>query len=136
MQQPLYPGAADSFYVESRATSMEELGSPVHPGAMRKLSELGIKCDEKRASILKKSDYNEYDYLIGMDSWNIKNIRRIVGEDTDNKIYKLLDFTDNPKDIADPWYTGNFEETYNDIISGIIGFLKTLQEEKQIALWY
>lgn len=128
-------GAQDEFFIASRATSSEEYGNPVHPGALLKLNSLGIDAKDKRAELLKKSDYEKYDYIIGMDDWNIKNMRRILGEDTDGKIYKLLDFTANPKDITDPWYTGNFDETHNDIINGIIGFLKKLQNEKIVTLW-
>lgn len=127
--------ASNSFLIESKATSSEEYGNPVHPGAKRKLLELGIDASQKRAELLKKSDYENYDYIIGMDSYNIKNMKRILGEDYDGKIYKLLDFTENGGDIADPYYSGNFEDTYNDIINGIIGFLKTLQEKKVVALW-
>lgn len=125
----------EDFYISSAATSMEELGNPVHPGARRKLSELGIDTQGKYAVKMKKTDYGEYDYIIGMDDWNIRNILRITGGDPDFKISKLLDFTDNPGDISDPWYTGNFEETYDDIIKGVIGFLKKLQEEKKVKLW-
>ena len=125
----------EDFYISSAATSMEELGNPVHPGARRKLSELGIDTQGKYAVKMKKTDYGEYDYIIGMDDWNIRNILRITGGDPDFKISKLLDFTDNPGDISDPWYTGNFEETYDDIIKGVIGFLKKLQEENKVKLW-
>lgn len=80
---------------------------------------------------MKLEDYNKYNYIIGMDNSNIINIQRIVGEDSDKKIYKLLDFSDNPRDIADPWYTGNFEITFNDIVEGCNGFLKYLREKEK-----
>lgn len=128
-------GKSDEFFVASAATSIEETGSGVHPGAKRKLAELGISADSKRAVKLTKSDYDKYDYIIGMDEWNIKNILRITGGDAKNKVFKLLDFTDTPHDIADPWYSGDFDEAYNDIINGIIGFLKNLQDKKLAVLW-
>ena len=80
---------------------------------------------------MKLEDYNKYNYIIGMDNSNIINIQRIVGEDSDKKIYKLLDFSNNPRDIADPWYTGNFEITFNDIVEGCNGFLKYLKEKEK-----
>ena len=117
---------ASKFYIDSAATSTEEIGNGVHPGTRRKLAQVGIPCGNHRAVQLTKKDYEEYDYLIGMDSANIRNIGRIVGFDIDNKVYKLLDFTNNPRDIADPWYTGNFDRTYEDIIEGCEGLLKHL----------
>ena len=78
-----------------------------------------------------KSDYNYFDYIIGMEDRNIKGIKRIVGEDTENKIYRLLDFSKNPRDIADPWYTGNFDKTYDDIVEGLEAFLYYLKNEKK-----
>lgn len=128
-------GSDKDFLIESRATSTEALGCSVHHGTKKKLSELGIEANEKRAELLKKSDYEKFDYIIGMDSFNIRNIRRILGDDPKEKVYRLLDFTDAPGDISDPWYTGNFDETYDDIIRGIIGFLKMLQEKKIANLW-
>lgn len=109
------------IYAESAATSTEEIGNGVHRGTRKKLAEHGISCDGKRARQLTKSDYQEYDYIIGMDDWNIRNILRITGGDDDKKVYKLLDFADGG-DIADPWYTGNFDETYDDIMRGLKGF--------------
>lgn len=117
-------GIESQFYIDSAATSTEEIGNGVHHGTRRKLSEVGIPCGNHRAVQLTKKDYEEYDYLIGMDSANIRNIGRIVGYDIDHKVYKLLDFTNNPRDIADPWYTGNFDKTYSDIVEGCEAFLK------------
>lgn len=119
-------GRADEFFIASAATSTEEIGNPVHPGTKRKLAALGISCDGKRAVQMKKSDYDAYDYLIAMDNWNIRNIMRIIGADTDQKVYKLLYFAGEQGDIADPWYTGNFDETYDDIVRGLTGFLSEI----------
>ena len=119
-------GLTNQFHIESAATSTEEIGNGVHPGTRRKLSEQGIPCGNHRARQMTKQDYENFDYIIGMDAYNIKNIARIVGFDTDNKVYKLLDFTNRKGDIADPWYTGNFDVTYNDILEGCRGLLKYL----------
>ena len=97
-----------------------------------KLKEYGISTAGKYAVQLKKKDYREYDYLIGMDDWNIRNMLRILGGDPEHKVYKLLDFSDNPRDIADPWYTGNFDRTYDDIMEGCEGFLKYLMERGMV----
>ena len=88
----------------------------------------GISFEKRKATRLKPEDYKKYDYIIGMEESNIRNIKRILGEDYDNKVYRLLDFSNNPRDIADPWYTGNFEITYNDIVEGCRGFLKYLEK--------
>jgi protein-tyrosine phosphatase len=90
----------------------------VHYGTRKKLAEHGISTDGKYAVQLTKSDYDKYDYIIGMDSWNLRNMKRMLPEDRENKIHLLLDFSDNPRDIADPWYTGNFDVTYDDILEG------------------
>ena len=121
-------GIADQFYIQSAATSTEEIwngkGNPVHPGTRGKLAEYGISCEGKYAVQLKKSDYKDYDYLICMDSMNLRNVARICGRDKDNKIYRMLDFTEDKRDVADPWYTGNFDKTYEDIKKGLEGFLE------------
>lgn len=109
---------SDKFYIASSATSREEIGNTVHRGTKSKLSEVGISCDGKKAIQLTKKDYEIYDYILGMESFNIKNALRIVGDDKAGKIHRLLDFSVRPRDIADPWYTGNFDETYNDITEG------------------
>lgn len=115
-------GLADAFEIASAATSREEIGNPVHPGTRKKLSQYGISTTGKYAIQLKKEDYEHYDYILGMEQRNIQNILRIVGEDKDCKVKRLLDFTKHPRDIADPWYTGNFEQTYRDIMEGLKGF--------------
>ena len=107
---------------EKKGTSREEIGNPVHYGTVNKLNELNIKIVDHRAVQLEKSDLDKYDYFIGMDSINIRNMKRILGES--EKIYSLLFFANEIRDIKDPWYTGNFDETYNDIEKGLNGFLK------------
>lgn len=123
------------FYIRSAATSTEEIwgsvGNPVHRGTRQKLAEHGISCEGKYAVRVKKSDYKEYDYLICMDSMNLCNLARIVGADRDSKIYRLLDFTDEKRDVVDPWYTGNFDKTYDDIMLGLEGFLNYLRTNKK-----
>ena len=89
----------------------------------------GISFEKRKATRLKPEDYKKYDYIIGMEESNIRNIKRILGEDYDNKVYRLLDFSNNPRDIADPWYTRNFEITYNDIVEGCNGFLNYLKNK-------
>lgn len=125
-------GIAEQFYIQSAATSTEEIwgkeGNPVHPGTRKILERLGISCAGKRAVQVTKADYKKYDYLICMDSMNIRNTERICGKDTEHKIYRLLDFTDEIRDVADPWYTGNFDKTYADILKGLEGFLQYLDE--------
>ena len=111
-------GMEKDFYIASSATSTEEIGNPVHYGTKNKLRQYGISVDGKYAVQLTKADYEKYDYIIGMDSWNMRNILRIVGQDTKNKVYKLLDFAGENRDIADPWYTDNFDETYRDVHLG------------------
>ena len=113
-------GLSDSFHIDSAATSREEIGNPVHHGTRRKLKEVGILCGDHRARQMCREEYDKFDYIIGMDSWNIRNINRIIGNnDPDHKVYKLLDFTDRKgRDIADPWYTGNFDDTYRDVKEG------------------
>ncbi|MBQ8614026.1 MAG: low molecular weight phosphotyrosine protein phosphatase [Ruminiclostridium sp.] len=119
-------GIASDFFIESRATSTEEIGNPVHRGTRTKLAQFGISTAGKTAIQLKKSDYEKYDLLICMDSANIRNTLRITGSDPDGKVSKLLSFANEGGDIADPWYTGNFDETYDDVLRGCEGLLKKL----------
>ncbi len=122
------PAAAlDRFYAASAATSTEEIGNPVHPGTRNLLKRHGISTAGKYARQMTKKDYKEYDYLIGMDQWNIRNMLRICGEDPQHKICRLLDFTDHPRDIADPWYTGDFETTYQDVLEGCRALVRKLE---------
>ena len=119
-------GVAHDFFIESRATSTEEIGNGVHHGTTRKLAQYGISTAGKTAIQLRKSDYEKYDYLICMDSWNVRNTMRIIGSDKDGKVTKLLSFAGEGGDIADPWYTGNFDETYDDVLRGCEGLLREL----------
>ncbi len=119
-------GITSDFFIESRATSTEEIGNPVHRGTRTKLAQYGISTTGKTAIQLKKSDYEKYDLMICMDSANIRNTLRITDGDPDGKISKLLSFADEGGDIADPWYTGNFDETYDDVLRGCEGLLKKL----------
>lgn len=114
--------------VDSAATSTEEIGNPPHHGTVRKLKEVGIPVVPHRARQMKKQDYTEYDYLIGMDDWNIRNMTRIAGGDPEHKIRKLLEFAGSTRDIADPWYTGNFDATYADVREGCEAMLAKLAE--------
>ena len=120
-------GIAEQFYIASAATSTEEIGNPVHRGTRNILNGLGISCQGKQAVQMTKADYIKYDYLIGMDQWNIWNMLRICGEDPQHKICRLLDFTDHPRDIADPWYTGDFETTYQDVLEGCRALVRKLE---------
>lgn len=124
-------GRSRQFYIDSAATSREEIGNPPHQGTQRKLRQMGIPCVPHRARQMQKAEYDEFDYIIGMDSWNMRNINRIIGNgDPEGKVYKLLDFTKRKgEDIADPWYTGNFDETYTDVDEGCRGLLKYLLDK-------
>lgn len=119
-------GLADQFHIASAATSSEESGNPVHYGTTNKLKEYGISTRGKYAVQLKQKDYRRYDYILGMEYRNIRGINRIIGSDPERKVSRLLDFTGHPRDIADPWYTGNFDKTYDDIVEGCEGFLNYL----------
>jgi len=117
------------FEINSAATSREEIGNSPHYGTVNKLRQEGIPVVPHRAIQMTKADYDYYDYLIGMDTANIRNMNRIAGGDPDDKIYKLPSFAGKGGDIADPWYTGNFDETYRDVIEGCEAFLTFLKEE-------
>lgn len=125
-------GLEKEFYIKSSATSSEEIGNDIHYGTRDKLIQNGISFTKRKAVKLRAEDYKKYDYIIRMEKSNVINIKRIVGEDIDDKIYRLLDFSDTPRDIADPWYTGNFEITFNDIVEGCNGFLKCLKDKNII----
>lgn len=120
-------GCEKEFYIESAATSNEEAGNRMHYGTVSKLKEMNIPFGDKRSRQLTHADYDKFDYILGMDSSNIKNIFRIVGDDPDNKICRLLDYSSVPRDIADPWYTGNFDATYADILDGCKAFTDYLK---------
>lgn len=123
-------GLQDMFFVSSSATSTEEIwrgvGNPVYPPAKRELLKHGITCDGKRAIQLKADDYDRYDYFIGMDRANIRNMNIILKNDSKGKIYKLLSFAGSGDDVADPWYSGDFEKTYNDVLMGCNALLEYL----------
>lgn len=121
-------GFSNDFYIDSAGTSNEEEGNGIHYGTRKKLNEKNIEFDNHVARKMKKEDYNKFDFIIGMEESNIRNINKIIGEDRENKVYRLLDFSDNPRDIADPWYTGNFDITYDDIYEGCIDFLEYLRK--------
>ena len=119
---------ADRFEIASAATSTEEIGNEVYPPAKRKLSEHGISCKGKTSRQMTKEDYAYYDFIIAMDRNNLRNITRITGGDPDGKVSLLMDFTASPRDVADPWYTGDFEKTWQDVNEGIKGFLNKTQK--------
>ena len=120
-------GLSDNFYVESAATSTEELGNPVYPPARRELLRHGISSDGKYARQITRSDYESFDLIVGMDSANIRNMHRLFGADPEGKIKKLLDYTGRGGDVADPWYTGDFGATWSDVLDGCTALLKTLK---------
>ena len=119
-------GLEREFEIASAATSTEEIGNPVYPPARRKLAEHGISCAGKTARQLRKSDYDHYDYLVGMDSANLRNMHRICGGDPKGKLSLLLDRTSRPGSVADPWYTGDFEATWQDGSEGCRGLLEAV----------
>ena len=122
-------GLEDAFEIASAATSREEIGNPVHYGTRNKLAQFGISVAGKHAVQVTRRDYEHYDLLLVMDSNNIRNLRRVIGEDTQNKVHLLLDYTARKgESIADPWYTGDFDVTYNDIMQGLAGLLAYLQK--------
>ena len=120
-------GLEEKFYIESAATSYEEIGKPGYPPARAELAKHGIGCRGHAARKLVKADFEEFDYLIAMEEYNLRNIRREFGEALAKKVSLLLDYTDMPGDIDDPWYTGSFDVTYNEIVMGCEGFLATIE---------
>ena len=119
-------GLENQFHIESAATSTEEIGNPVYPPARRKLAELGISCQGHAARQLTRKDYDRFALIIGMDFANLRNMRRMCGGDEKNKIHLLMDYTHRPGEVADPWYTGNFEATWQDVLEGCQGLLDSL----------
>ena len=117
-------GLTEQFEIASAATSTEEIGNPVYPPARRKLAEHGISCEGKTARQMTRDDYLYYDLIIAMDRNNLRNLRRMFGEDTLHKITLLMDYTCRPGDVADPWYTGDFEATWLDVLEGCQGVLR------------
>ena len=129
-------GISHKFHIASCATSTEEIwggrGNPVYPPAKKRLAQEGISCEGKRAVQLKRSDYDEYDYLIGMDSANIRNIERMTGHSNSDKIFKMLEFAGSNRDVADPWYSGDFDATFDDVTAGCMGLIEYLRERGEI----
>ena len=129
-------GLSDLFYIASAATSTEEIwngvGNPVYPPAKAELEKHGLRCEGKRAVQLKASDYDHYDYLIGMDTKNIANMERMTGHKAGAKIRLLLEFAHESKSVRDPWYYDCYDETYRDIVTGCTAFLKYLETEGRI----
>ena len=123
-------GLADKITVRSAAAHTDEIGNPPHRGTREKLAREGIPLVPHRARLLTRADLDEYDLFLGMDEYNVRDMRRILGETCKDKIFMLLDFSARPRAIADPWYTGNFDETYDDIVEGCNALLKTLFPNK------
>lgn len=121
-------GKSEKYEIASAATSTEEIGNSVYPPARQKLAEHGISCKGKTARQITKADYSYYDLIIGMDSYNMRNMLRCFGGDADGKVHKLMDFTSRKGDVADPWYTGNFDATWRDCLEGCTELLKRLEE--------
>ena len=119
-------GREDEFYIDSAATSTEEIGNGVHYGTRRKLAEMGVPCGDHRARQVTWEDYRNFDLIIGMDSANIRNLHRMLKGDPEGKIRKMLDFTPRPGDVADPWYTGDFDATWRDVLEGCTNLLEQL----------
>lgn len=116
----------DDIYIESKAVSSEEIGNPIYPKAAATLKKYGIPFSEHRARQIVSQDYNNFDYIIVMEQYNLPRLFRIIGEDKDNKVYRLLDFTNTTGDIEDPWYTGNFDKVYTQIEQGCKGLLEKI----------
>ena len=119
-------GASERFEIASAATSTEELGNPVYPPAKKILAEHGISCSGKTARRMTEVDYSYYDYIIAMDRNNLRNMTRFVGNDPDKKVSLLMEHTSTHRDVADPWYTGDFQQTWEDVNEGCLGLLKEL----------
>ncbi len=122
-------GLEDEFEISSAATSTEEIGNDIYPPAKRKLTEKGIPFTRRGARQITRHDYRYYDYLIGMDNYNIRNMTRIFNGDPNGKISLLMNYTNRPGDVADPWYTGNFESTWQDVDEGCRALLKSIVEK-------
>lgn len=122
-------GLEGRFQIASAAVSREEVGNPVYPPARGKLAEHGIGCAGKTARQLRRDDYGEYDLLIGMDEANLRGMRRICGGDAAGKMHLLMDYTGRPGEVADPWYTGDFEAAWRDVLEGCAGLLERVGTE-------
>ncbi len=124
-------GMAERFHIESAATSTEEIGNPVYPPARRMLECHGLSCRGKTARQMTRSDYDRFDIIIGMDAWNMRNMVAITDGDPDGKMHLMLDFTRRPGDVADPWYTGNFDATWRDVTEGCEALLNWIIKNQE-----
>lgn len=131
MKELVKKSGRTDIYIESAATSTEEIGNDIHPGTKRKLREEGIPFERRAARRMTAADYSRFDLIVGMDTENIRNILRITGGDPENKVHRLLEFTDRVRDIADPWYTGDFDETFRDIDRGCRSILEDRIEKSE-----
>ena len=127
-------GVSSEFFIASSATSTEEIGNPIYPPARAELTKQGISFDRREATQLARSDYGKYDLFVGMDAANIRNMHRIFGSDPDSKIIRLLDLTASRRDVKDPWYTGNFAETFSDIKDGCKALIEHLKASKMLKM--
>ena len=121
-------GLEKSFFIDSAATDTDEIGNGMHRGTVNELVRHGIKFTDHRARLVNIDDYNDFDLIVCMDRENLSHLRRRLGEDTDGKIHKLLEYCGESRDVADPWYTGNFTETYRDVTAGCEALLKSLSD--------
>lgn len=119
-------GRSGDFVIDSAATSTEEIGNPPHHGTVAKLRQVGVPVLSHRARQIRRADYDQWDHIIYMDAENARGLRRILGDDPQGKVSRLLDWTDRPADVADPWYTGNFDATYRDVLAGCQALLASL----------
>lgn len=131
MKELVKKSGRTDIYIESAATSTEEIGNDIHPGTKRKLRDEGIPFERRAARRMTAADYSRFDLIVGMDAENIRNILRITGGDPENKVRRLLEFTDRVRDIADPWYTGDFDETFRDIARGCRSILEDRIEKSE-----
>ena len=121
---------SDSIHIASAATSPEEIGNPVYPPARRKLLQHGISCDGHSARQITRADYRRFDIIVGMDTYNMRNMMRLFKNDPERKLHLLMDFTTRPGDVADPWYTGNFDATWRDCLEGCTALLNLITDRK------
>lgn len=119
-------GLENDFYIDSAACRTDEIGNPIHHGTRTKLKQMGVPFTDHRARLISIDDYEDWDLIIAMDTENMRDLNRILGQDTHNKFHKLLEFTGQPRDVADPWYTGNFDATWNDVLAGCKELLKKI----------
>ena len=124
-------GLSKEFYIDSAATSTEAVGDGIYYGTREILEEQGVPFAEHISRQMTKEDYDKFDYILGMEEKNIRHILRIIGQDRDNKVFRLLDFSENPRDISDPWYYGNFDSTYYDVEEGCTKFLEYVLKENK-----